>query len=133
MYEAYITRGLQSQGIYGRLILNLIPILFLFMYKIKWKKNYNDYHLWYWFSFVIILCIFFIPISSTLIDRILIYFIPLQLVVYSRLPFLLENIIQPTYTKLAIIIFYATNHLIWLYYSNHSEAWFPYKSILFHD
>jgi len=131
MYEVYIQRSLDSQGIYGRLILNLIPILFLFMFRKKWKKKYNDYQIWYWFSLVTIISVFFISISSTLIDRILIYFIPIQLAVYSRLPFLLKNIIQPTYTKLAIITFYAANHFIWLYFSNHSQAWLPYKSILF--
>lgn len=133
MYEIYIVRGLKSEGIYGRLILNLIPILFLFIFRKKWKKNYSDYNIWYWFSLITIISIFFIPISSTLIDRILIYFIPLQLVVYSRLPFLLKYIIQPIYTKLAIITFYGATHFIWLYFSNHSKAWLPYKNILFYD
>ena len=97
----------------------------------QWKKDYDDYHIWYWFSFVSIVSLFFIPISSTLIDRILIYFIPLQLVVYSRLPFLAKNIIQPIYTKLAIITLYAIVHFIWLNYANHSTAWIPYENILF--
>ena len=131
MYETYFSRGLQSEGIYPRLILNLIPVFFLFIYRRKWKKDYDDYQIWFWFSFVSIVSLFFIPISSTLIDRILIYFIPLQLVVYSRLPFLAKNIIQPIYTKLAIITLYAIVHFIWLNYASHSTAWIPYENILF--
>lgn len=131
MNEIYIQRSLKSEGIYGRLILNIIPILIFFYFKEKWKKNFNDYHIWYWFSFVTIISIIFIPISSTLIDRILIYFTPLQLVVYSRLPFLAKNIIQPIHTKLTIFTFYAAVQFIWLYFSNHSNAWLPYKNILF--
>ena len=130
-FNNYISRGLKSSGIYARLFLNLIPIFFLFIYRKKWKKNFDDYNIWYWFSFVSIVSIFFIPISSTLIDRILIYFIPLQLVVYSRLPFLNKDTIQPIYTKLAIIIFYAIVNFVWLNYSKHSPAWLPYKNILF--
>ena len=133
MYIVYIQRGLESEGLYARLILNLILIFFLFIFKKKWKKNYDDYHIWYWFSLITIISIFFNPISSTLIDRIIIYFIPLQLAVYSRLPFLVKNIIQPTYTKLAIITFYGAIQFIWLNFSNHSGAWLPYKNILFYD
>ena len=77
----------QSSGAFIRLTMNIVPsILFLFYYK-RFNLPELEKPLWRLFSLISIILMgiyFMIPVSSAL-DRVALYMIPLQMVVFSYL------------------------------------------------
>lgn len=119
-----------SVGVYYRLFLNILAgFIFIFFYKYLKFNNKLD-NLIIIIFLLNVLLIYFSFDYSTFVDRIIIYFTFIQLVVFSRL-----YLIYPKYTiifNLFVILIYLTLILIWMNYSNHSYAWIPYKNILFY-
>jgi hypothetical protein len=76
------------------------------------------------------LLLFHYPEFSTGIDRLLLYWIPLQLMVLSHLPrlFVLEGI-EERWTEIAVVLYCSAILLVWLFFSHHSSAWIPYQWI----
>ena len=72
----------------------------------------------------------FVFIFSSMIDRLVFYFIPIQLFVLMRLKKIFKNNNNYFMTKLFIIIFYAAVYFIWLNFAHHKINWLPYKNLL---
>ena len=133
LWNVYVERHRQSSGALIRVVMNIIPAILYFISKKEWKKIYEkDYKFWYWISVSSIGALILLPlIDSTVIDRLSLYFIPLQIVVYSRLPYLYKDIVSPRIFKLIIIIFYFIVMLVWLNFASHANKWIPYQNIIF--
>ena len=117
-----------SNGVYYRLFLNILSgFIFIIFYKhIKFNNNFDKLII---LIFVLNLILTYFSFSySTLVDRIIIYFTFIQLIVLSRI-----YLINPKYTiyfNFIVILIYLSLFVIWLNFSNHSYAWIPYKNIL---
>lgn len=129
----YIDRNMQSAGAKIRVIMNLIPSLLFLMYRKKWKKSFNDYTFWFWVAIGSIVTMALVGVASTAVDRMALYFIPIQLAVYARLPYLARNQVSPAIMKVMIVVGYAAVLFVWLNYAAHAYAWVPYSNILFID
>lgn len=68
--------------------------------------------------------------SSTFVDRISLYLLPLQMVVLARLPLWIT---PPLLARGAVIIYAASVLFVWLNYAVHAFAWVPYQNALFVD
>ena len=133
LWNVYVERQMQSSGAYIRVFMNFLPAVLLLMYRKKWKKHYADYPFWFWIAIGSIASMFLVGTATTAIDRISLYFIPLQLDVYSRLPFLAKKQINPQITKLLIISGYTAVLFVWLLFASHAHCWIPYQNILFEN
>lgn len=134
LWALYIEKDLQSSGAYIRVILNTLPSLFLLIYRKEWQRQFNDYFFWYWVAIGSIGSLVFLSlfdIASTAIDRVGLYFIPIQLIVFSRLPYLARGRFSPETTTVFIMLGYTLLLFIWLNYASHAHAWVPYNNILF--
>lgn len=131
MWKNYVDAEMQSQGAMIRVIMNFLPALLLLIYRKKWKKSFDDYTFWLWIAMGSLLSIGLVSLASTAVDRISLYFIPIQMVVFARLPYLASRLIAPQFTKVLIVLGYATVLFIWLNFAHHSYMWLPYKNILF--
>ncbi len=119
-----------SSGVIPRIILNLIPglMFLLFFKKLRFKNNIDTVIIL--ITLFQILVLFFINNNtSTFIDRLIINFYFIQLLVFSRLYLILPS--HKIVINILIIIFYAVIYFIWMQYSSHSYAWIPYKNIIF--
>ena len=68
--------------------------------------------------------------SSTAVDRMALYLMPLQIVVLSRAYLLFK---KPRF-GVATVIFYALLiQLIWLNFATHAKLWVPYRSFMLED
>ena len=56
---------------------------------------------------------------------------PIQILVFSRFPFIFNNKDTILFFKLSISFFYLFIFLIWAIFSIHSHAWIPYNNIIF--
>ena len=132
MYQ-YIDQNMQSAGAKIRVVMNLLPAILLLMYRKKWKREFNDYAFWYWIALGSIVSMALVGVASTAVDRISLYFIPLQLVVYARLPYLARNQIFPAMMKVMILFGYTIVLFVWLNYATNSRFWLPYQNLIFMD
>ena len=129
----YIDRDMQSAGAKIRVAMNLLPALLLLKYRKQWKREFDDYAFWYWIALGSIVAMALVSVASTAVDRISLYFIPIQLAVYARLPYLARNQISPAMMKVMIIVGYTAVLFVWLNFAAHAYAWVPYQNIIFMD
>lgn len=122
----YIETEYSSQGAAIRVVMSLIPAIIFFFYRRRLAVSEQDYLLWRNFSLAAAACLillFTLP-SSTAVDRIALYTIPLQVAVLSRVP---GFVMAHASGKLVIIIYSIAVQFVWLNYAAHSEYWIPYQ------
>ena len=77
-------------------------------------------------AFVSLLLLFYLE-SSTAVDRLALYLIPLQLVVLSGVPTAFGQRGRPNGQYVALVIAYsAMIQFVWLNYAAHAGDWLPY-------
>ena len=86
--------------------------------------------LWGIFALISIVCIPLVFVASTDVDRMALYLIPLQLVVWARFPEIVNGRIERTSAILIVVMFYALVQFTWLVYGNHAYCWVPYDNLL---
>ena len=131
LWETYVENQMQSSGAYIRVIMNFFPAMLLLMYRKQWKRHYADYPFWFWVAMGSIASMFLVGAATTAVDRVALYFIPIQLAVFSRLPYLARKQMSPKMTKIIIILIYTAVLFAWLVFASHSHCWIPYQNILF--
>jgi hypothetical protein len=131
MWNSYVEAKMISQGAQIRVLMNLVPSLILLAYYKSWRKSFPDYWFWFWIAVGSVLAVGLVDIASTAVDRVALYFLPIQLVVFARLPYLLRNGVEPGFVKVGIVTGYAIVLYVWLNYASHAYAWLPYKNYLF--
>lgn len=131
--NAYIGTGREAFGALFRVCALAISGVYFFLFlKNKWKNTFpKDYSIVSLGAFGMILTIFIIPISTIISDRFGYYFIPIQAMIFARLPYLsFKNIhsihIALPYIGLFLILF------IWIKFSwIFQECYQPYKTWIF--
>ncbi len=127
----YVKSGMSSSGAIIRVLMNFIPALFFLYFRKEWKRAYpTSYQIWYMMSLGAIAALGLVWFASTAVDRISLYFIPLQVVVWTRMPILMSRIIPYWLTTDLIILYYASVYVVFLKFAKWSFAWFPYKNTL---
>ncbi len=130
LVSGYVRKGMASGGAGFRVAMSVIPaIIFLcFMKRFAFPPHKNA--LWRNFALTSLVCLallFTLP-SSTVVDRLALYVIPLQLVVFSGLP----NVVMTEAAGKASVIFYAFSvQFVWLTFGTFASYWLPYGSVLF--
>ena len=72
--------------------------------------------------------LYFVLPSSTAVDRVGLYMLPLQLVVFSHLPDVLgkQNGGKPIWVAL-VLAYYCAVQFVWLNFASHAKYWLPYR------
>ena len=129
---------IKSPGASIRFAMVLLPALILLL-NIK-RLNINRisnsiYVIRLWKAVALSTFVMIIPLitiqSTTVVDRILLYFLPLQLFVYGNIPVAyLSNKYIYIIIYLMIVLYCFMVFIVWFYYSNNSSWWIPYSSYL---
>lgn len=130
LWDTYVEQAMVSEGAKIRVFMNLAPSLLLFLYWKQWKKRFPNP--WFWFVLAVasVVCVLLVDFSSTAVDRVALYLIPIQVAVFSRLPYLARKDISPQTTTLCVVFGYGAVLYVWLNYAHHADAWVPYQNIL---
>jgi hypothetical protein len=156
MYKNYIESQYQSDGTLIRLLMNAIPAVVYLKWRDRFQFSGAERRLWTWLSILSLafLGLFFFSSFSTAIDRIALYLLPLQMAVFSRLPYALSRRQSESaadegalcsssrnshsydrevmhLVQMYIIIYYGAVQFIWLNFSNYSSKWLPYRVYVF--
>ena len=128
-----ISESSQASIAYGSAIRSYmnIPAFILFCLFFKKFELFNDRRLLSIAAIISIILIIFTPYASTLLDRLGLYFILFQILIYSRIPLFFKDIHLKNLYVYGVTIFYLIVFIVWFNYSNSSVAWKPYKITLF--
>lgn len=133
LYVNYVEAEYQSEGALIRLMMNAVPAFLLLWRWRRFRFRNEEASLWRWFAMIslALLVILFVSPSSTAVDRVGLYMLPLQLVVFSHLP----NVLAPEGRQsqawaLAVVLYYALVLFVWLNFATHAEYWIPYQFYL---
>lgn len=130
-FNAYmVDKTYKSEGGLIRVLMNIVPSIIFFIYKDRFKV-FVDYRLIKILSLSSVFCLCTVSILSMVTDRFALYLAPIQIIVLSRFPVLLDNIYVRTLFVFVVVCFYAIVLTVWLLFANHSEYWLPYKLIIF--
>jgi hypothetical protein len=126
LVKNYVGAEYSSQGAAIRVAMNLPPAVLL-LWRGK-ELGFSNYELKAWraFSFmsIFLLILLLLLPSSTAVDRLGLYILPLQLVVIPRVVKLFKS--QGT-GAFAVVMYAALIQFTWLNFAEHARYWVPYK------
>jgi hypothetical protein len=129
LYYGYIERQYESQGALIRLAMNALPAIVLLIWRRRFRFGERDARLWQWFAIISLALIGVVLLTpaTAAVDRVALYLLPLQIVVFSNLPDALAPTRGRTVLAAAVLLYYATVQFVWLNYASHAFAWLPYR------
>jgi hypothetical protein len=131
----YLERGAESGGALLRLVVGLVPsVLFLWFFRSRGRALGPTFRLWRIAALanVVLFLMVFVAPSSTAVDRVGLYFLPVQLFAASAFHYVYfgSRTDGALYTAglTAVNLAYM---IVWFRYADHSDAWLPYSTLLF--
>jgi hypothetical protein len=123
----YLDTAYSSQGALVRVSMNMLAATCFLLVGKRLGFSDQEYRIWRNFSFaaaVMMVLLAVLP-SSTAVDRISLYLLPLQLAVLARLPALSGR--NSSMTVIAVLAYAIAVQFVWLNYAQFSDGWVPYR------
>lgn len=134
MVTNYFEAEMASEGAGVRVAMNLLPAIVYLIYQRRFQEAFqlSDMQRKIWRNFAIAALLLvpalLLTTSTTAIDRMALYLIPLQLFVLSRLPNIFLEKGRPNgQLVIALVCYSALIQFVWLNYAVHAEYWLPYQ------
>lgn len=127
LWANYVEAHYQSQGGLIRALMNVVPATLFLLYRKRLSPDPAERKLWVLMSCMALACLPLVQISSTAVDRLALYLIPLQLFVFPRIPRLAPSVLKRTPLVLAVIVYYGCVEYVWLNFGQNTYYWVPYK------
>lgn len=130
LVAGYLTAQYESSGAAIRIAMNALPAAIFLVFRNRFGLKPAQQSFWTWMSLGALAFILLLAVSpsSTAVDRVALYWIPLQLFVWSRLPQAMGQCAGTQRQWLAVVLAYAfAVQFVWLIYADHSYAWLPYQ------
>jgi hypothetical protein len=128
----YIETGYSSSGAGVRIAMNALPAFLYFVFRSRLKFDDEERRLVDVLAVIglAFVGLLFVSPSSTAVDRMALYIIPIQLLVLGRLPLALART-RDAYTLLAagVVVYSAVVMFVWLNFANDASDWVPYSII----
>ena len=130
--QGYLEAEYQSQGALIRVVLSLLPAVVFLLFRRRFRLPPTTQRIWTLISLLAVLAAvgLFTVASSTAVDRLALYLIPLQLFVGSRIPDTRLFGIPPGFWTQLLVAFSLAVLLVWLLFAGHSRFWLPYRNLL---
>ncbi len=130
LMAGYVDAEYESTGAAIRVAMNALPAAVFLLLRKRFALEPAQRTFWTWMAwgalaFVVLL---YVSPSSTAVDRVALYWIPLQLFVWSRVP---DALGRPggvnAFWVYAVVAYSAAVHFVWLFFATHSYLWLPYQ------
>ncbi|MEO6580929.1 MAG: EpsG family protein [Sphingomicrobium sp.] len=130
--KAYVEARYSSQGAWIRVVLVLVPALLLLAKRGRFGLTEQEEKVWRYIAFTActLPVILILTPSSTAVDRMALYLMPLQIVVLSRAYLLFR---KPRFGIAAVVLYALAVQFTWLNFAQHAKLWIPYRSNLLED
>ena len=130
LVAGYLIDQYSSSGAAIRIAMNALPATVFLLYRKRFDLTNSQRVFWTWMALggLAFIGLLAISPSSTAVDRVALYWIPMQLFVWSRWPDAMTQSHNSQLIWVALVLFYSlVVQFIWLFYSEHSYAWLPYQ------
>lgn len=130
LVKNYIEAEYSSQGAAIRVAMSLVPALVMLLRGGRLGLSAAEVRIWRafaWTSIGLMVLLVLSP-SSTAVDRIALYMLPLQLVVLPRTVVLFKS---PQMGRVVVIAYAAAIQFTWLNFATHAKYWVPYHAFPF--
>jgi hypothetical protein len=129
LVATYIGSRYASTGAAVRISMCVVPALIFFALRRRLDFSVQEDRLWRNFSLLALAAVVALAItpSSTAVDRVALYLLPLQFVIMARLP---GTIFTEPVGRLIVIAYTGVVLFTWLNFAVHARFWVPYESIL---
>jgi len=118
--------AMSSTGGPIRVAMNFVPAVLFLLLRRRYDISVEQHKLWFWIAVLSIMCLPLVFQAPTAVDRVALYFMPIQLFVFSHLPGLFHSS-QRHLIRICILAFYGLVMFVWLNYATHADAWLPYR------
>jgi hypothetical protein len=127
--------GYQSNGLFAKLILCIISlVIFLYFKNYFVTSRYFQILNWYSFLIVIIIILFILDFSTTVVDRFIVYSLPYQIIVHSHIVYNINLKKIKNIYLISVSSIYLIFALGWLLISEDNfRVYVPYKSVIWED
>jgi hypothetical protein len=132
LWNAYIEEQMQSEGAAIRVAMNAVPAVIFLIFRKRMVPEAQERTLWVWMALFSLACVPMLSLSSTAVDRVALYLIPLQMYVFSRLPRLGRSADVRAAMVVAIVGYFFLIQATWLNFASHAQYWLPYRFAVFH-
>ncbi|MAJ50222.1 MAG: hypothetical protein CMB82_01235 [Flammeovirgaceae bacterium] len=127
----YLTDRYKSAGAEVRLIMTGVSGLFFLMFARYFRVTLIQERFWKIFSLgaVVLACLVWVLPYSTILDRLGLYWFPVQIFVLGQLPYIFSTK-KGDSRKLIIVFIVLLSSLIqwiWFFYGNSVDYWLPYR------
>ena len=126
----YLEAEYQSSGAAIRIAMNALPAALFLIFRKRFQLSPEQRSFWTWmaWSALLFIALLIVSPSSTAVDRVALYWIPLQLFVLSRLPNALgQKDGKNAVWVYSVVAYSAVVHFVWLVYADTAFAWLPYQ------
>jgi hypothetical protein len=130
LVSGYILAEYQSSGAAIRVAMNAVPAALFLIFRKRFQLSINERSFWSWMSWLALFFLVLLKVSpsSTAVDRVALFWIPLQLFVLSRLPNAMGRHGGKNALWVNVVVAYsAVVHFVWLVYANNASSWLPYQ------
>ena len=129
----YLEAGYESEGALVRVMMNALPALVVVLGYKRMKVSPSARNLWLVLAALSLMTLVVLAVSSssTAVDRVALYMIPIQLVGFASLPQILSEGKASQLWTGAVIAYSFLVQFVWLGFAVHAFAWIPYQSWLF--
>ena len=132
----YVEVDAESSGALVRAFMGALPGAIFLIFRKQFGLTGSPQLAWMALSAAAILAVPAVLLypSSTVVDRLGLYLLPVQCFVYARLPdALAKNAQQRLLFAVSILLLYITVFFTFMSYADHAESWVPYRFYLFED
>lgn len=126
LWTQYVELSMDSSGGGIRVAMNALPALLFLCFRGRLVEGEQERKLWTWIAIFALACIPLLFWASTAVDRVALYFMPIQMLVFTRVHLLFRNFYRPLLVW-SIVGGYALVHWVWLNYATHAQYWVPYR------
>ena len=129
LVESYLEAEYASQGAAIRVAMNAVPAALFLLYRERFRLDRSEQALWTWLA---VIALAFVPAlivspSSTAVDRMALYFTPVQVFVFSRIPDALWTGRRRPAARALVAGYYGLVLFVWLNFAAHAQYWLPYQ------
>lgn len=130
LVRVYEGVGMSSSGAAIRVAMNALPAALFLLFRQRFDLSPAERGFW---TLMALSALGFVALlkvlaSSTAVDRVALYWIPMQLFVWSRIPDVLCNLGgSKKGWNISVVAYSALVHFVWLNYAVHASHWLPYQ------
>jgi len=129
LLQNYVEQQYNSQGALIRVSMSLAPAILFLAARKHFAFRPEEDTLWRNFAYATLGLVVLLAVlpSSTIVDRLALYVLPLQLAIVARIP---DYLLKSSYARIFVVAYAIAIQFVWLNFAQNAEQWVPYNSYL---